>query len=242
MNIKNHIPNLLTLCNMLAGILSIYIGMQGDLVLASYLILIGAIFDFSDGFAARLLNAYSEMGKQLDSLADLITFGVAPGFIVFSLISQSIETNSLDFAYILPFLGFMIPLFGALRLAKFNIDENQQTSFLGMPTPAVAILIASFPLIKDYLYQDQGFVYSIITNTYFLLGVAIATSLLMVIPLPMFAFKFKTYAVAENKLKYSFLLVSLVLLLWLQFVAIPIIIALYILLSIIVYLKDLQSK
>lgn len=243
MNIKNHIPNLLTLTNMLAGILSIYIGMQGDLVLAAYLILIGAILDFSDGFAARLLNAHSEIGKQLDSLADLVTFGVAPGFILFNMlsISHGQPGNSTDTGTLLPFMGFMVPLFGALRLAKFNIDENQQTSFLGMPTPAVAILIASFPLIKNYLYQDRGLYYMVITNTYFLLGVAVIASLLMVLPLPMFAFKFKSYAWKKNEIKYSFLLVSIVLLIWLQVLAIPIIIALYILLSIVVYLTDIQS-
>ncbi len=242
MNIKNHIPNMLTLANMLAGILSIYIGMQGDLVLAAYLILLGAILDFSDGFAARLLNAHSEIGKQLDSLADLISFGVAPGFILFNMISISHGQpgNSADSGTIMPFLGFMIPLFAALRLAKFNIDENQQSSFLGLPTPATAILIASFPLIKNLLYEDRGLFYMVITNTYFLSGMAIITSFLMIIPIPMMAFKFKTYGWKDNQIKYSFLLISLILIVWLQFVAIPLIIALYILLSLVLYLIDIQ--
>lgn len=239
---KKHIPNMLTLANLLVGILSIYIGMQGDLKVAAYLIFIAAILDFSDGFAARMLNAYSDIGKQLDSLADLVSFGVAPGFILVNMISISHGQPSITStgSTILPFIGFMIPLFAALRLAKFNIDENQENSFLGMPTPAVAILVASLPLIKNFLYHDRGLFYMVITNTYFLTGIAVITSLLMVIPLPMFAFKFKSYGWAENKVKYSFLLLSLILLIWLQFMAIPLIIALYFLLSLVFYLTDIQ--
>jgi len=241
--IKNSIPNMLTLANMLAGILSIMVGMQGDLVLASYLILIGAGFDFMDGFAARMLKAYSELGKQLDSLSDLVTFGVAPGFILFNMInlSHGQPGNSSSGGTLLPYLGFMIPLFAGLRLAKFNIDENQETSFVGIPTPAVAILVASFPLIKDMLYVDKGLIYMLITNTYFLTGVAVIMSLLMVLPLPMFAFKFKSYAWKDNKIKYSFMLISLILMIWIHFLAIPLIIALYVFLSIIFYLTDIQS-
>lgn len=239
---KKHIPNMLTLANLLAGILSIYIGMQGDLKVAAYLIFIAAILDFLDGFTARMLNAFSDLGKQLDSLADMVSFGVAPGFILFSMISMSHGQpgNTGENGTILPFIGFMVPLFGALRLAKFNIDENQENTFIGMPIPAVAILIASFPLIKDYLYHERGLLYMVITNTYFLTGMAVIVSLLMVIPLPMFAFKFKSYKWSENKIKFSFLLVSLILLIWLQFLAIPIIIALYFLLSLVFYLIDIQ--
>ena len=227
---------MLTLMNMLSGILSIYIGMMGNLELAAYLIFIAAIFDFSDGFAARLLNATSEIGKQLDSLADVVSFGVAPGFILFGLISQSIETNTFEFAYVLPFFGFLVPLFGALRLAKFNVDENQQSSFIGMPTPAVAILIASFPLINNSIVD-----FSFVSNSYFLITTAIVASYLMLAPLPMFALKFKSYGWKENKIIYSFLLVSLALLIWLQFAAIPIVITLYVLLSVVIYLMDTKN-
>lgn len=243
MKTKNPIPNMLTLANLLAGILSIYIGMMGDLKLAAYLIFISAILDFMDGFAARMMNAYSDLGKQLDSLADMVSFGVAPGFIIFNMIrishGQPGNTGTSD--TLIPFIGFMIPLFGALRLAKFNIDDSQKDSFLGMPIPAAAILIASFPLIKESLYQDRGLMYMIITNTYFLLGSSVIISLLMILPLPMFAFKFKSFSWGVNKIKYSFILVSIVLLIWLQFMAIPIIIALYILLSLVFYLTDMQS-
>lgn len=240
---KSIIPNTITLLNMLAGILSIYIGMTGDLVLAAYLIFIAAILDFMDGFSARMLNAYSELGKQLDSLADLVSFGLAPGFILFGMIniSHGQPGNTATGMTIIPFFAFMIPLFSALRLAKFNIDENQQTSFIGMPTPAVAILIASFPLIKDFLFHDRGLYYMIITNTYFLLAMAIIMSLLMVIPLPMFAFKFKNYGWKDNKVKYVFLLISLIGIIIFKAIAIPVIIALYFLLSLVFYLADIQD-
>jgi CDP-diacylglycerol--serine O-phosphatidyltransferase len=243
MKIKNYIPNTLTLMNLLSGILSIYIGMQGDLKLAAYLIFISAIFDFADGFAARLLNAYSEMGKQLDSLADMVSFGVAPGFILFNMInlSHGQPGNTGESGTLLPFIGFMVPLFAALRLAKFNIDENQQTSFMGMPTPAVAILAASFPLIKESLYfEDRGLLYMIITNSYFLIGTSIISSFLMVVHLPMFALKFKTYGWSENMIKYSFLIISLGLIIAFKFVAIPMIIILYVLISLIVFLTDIE--
>jgi len=243
MNIKNSIPNLLTLSNMLAGILSIYIGMTGDLALAAYLIFIAAIFDFLDGFAARLLNASSELGAQLDSLSDVVSFGVAPGFILFKMISEShgLPGSGSTLGTVLPFMGFMVPLFAALRLAKFNVDENQQTSFLGVPTPAVAILIASFPIIRASLFDGQGLFYQVITDSYFLLGITFIVSMLMVLPLPMMAFKFKTFGWKENIIKYSFILVSLILVLMLKFVAIPLIISLYLLLSLVIYLTDIQT-
>ncbi len=243
MNIKDHIPNTLTLTNMLAGILSIYMAMKGDLVTASYLIFIAAVFDFLDGFAARLLNAYSEIGAQLDSLADLVSFGLAPGFILFNMIniSHGQPGNTASSTTFMPFLGFIIPLFAALRLAKFNIDDKQQNSFLGIPTPAVAILIASYPLIKSYLYHDRGLYYMIVTNTYFLTATAFAMSFLMVVPLPMFAFKFKNYGWRDNKVKYVFLAFSLILILIFKSVAIPVIIAFYLLLSLVFYLTDIQS-
>lgn len=243
MKITSIIPNTITLLNMLAGILSIYIGMTGDLVLAAYLIFIAAILDFMDGFSARMLNAYSDLGKQLDSLADLVSFGLAPGFILFNMIniSHGQPGNTSSSMTIIPFIAFMVPLFSALRLAKFNIDENQQTSFLGMPTPAVAILIASFPLIKSELFHDRGLYYMIITNTYFLLAMAIIMSLLMVIPLPMFAFKFKNYGWANNKVKYVFLIISLIGIIIFKSIAIPVIIALYFLLSLVFYLADIQD-
>ena len=182
MRIKDHIPNFITLLNLFAGLLSIYYGMIDELQFAGMMIFVAAVFDFFDGFAARLLNAKSEIGIQLDSLADMVSFGVAPAFILFHTIEFSIELTGISTWEYLPFTAFIIPLFAALRLAKFNIDEEQQTSFIGMPTPAVAILLASFPIIiMVCLADNKGLYYDIVTNPYFLAGVAIISSFLMVL-------------------------------------------------------------
>jgi CDP-diacylglycerol--serine O-phosphatidyltransferase len=239
---KNHIPNTITLFNLLSGVLSIYSAMSGYLDLAAYLIFVAAIFDFLDGFAARLLNAKSEIGAELDSLADVISFGVAPGFILFQMINISHgqpTTFSGDFN-IIPFIAFIVPAFAALRLAKFNVDEEQTTSFLGLPTPALAILIASLPLIRTHLYEDRELFYMIITNTYFLLMVAVIGALLMVSRFPMFALKFEGFGWKKNMTKYIFLGISLLLLIFLQIVAIPFIILLYLFLSLVIHLVEIQ--
>ena len=240
---KNHIPNIITLFNMLSGILSIYAVMNGDIELAAYLIFVAAIFDFFDGLVARLLNAKSAMGAELDSLADVVSFGVAPGFILFHMlnISHGQPGNTADSFNILPFIAFVVPAFGALRLAKFNVDTEQSTSFKGLPIPANAILIASLPLIRTFLYEEQSFSYMIITNSYFLLAIAIIGSLLMVSRFPMFALKFEGFSFKRNMTKYIFLGISLILLLFLQVVAIPFIILLYLFISLIIYLVDIQS-
>jgi CDP-diacylglycerol--serine O-phosphatidyltransferase len=214
---KNHIPNTITLFNLLSGVLSIYSAMSGYLDLAAYLIFIAAGFDFLDGLAARLLNAKSEIGAQLDSLADVVSFGVAPGFILFQMINISHgqpTTLGGDFN-VIPFIAFIVPAFGALRLAKFNVDDSQTTSFIGLPIPAMGILVASLPLIRTYLYEDRELFYMIITNTYFLVAVGVIGSLLMVSNLPMFALKFEGFGWKKNMTKYIFLGVSLLLVIFL---------------------------
>jgi len=152
--IKKHIPNSITCLNLFSGCVAVFLAFKGNYEGAIIAILLAAVFDFFDGFAARLLKAYSPMGKELDSLADMVSFGVAPGAIVFSLLS---ETNVCEW---LPFLAFLIPVFSGLRLAKFNIDERQTTSFIGLPTPANAIFwagLAFFLLhISDFQLLDSG--------------------------------------------------------------------------------------
>ncbi|NOX85322.1 MAG: CDP-diacylglycerol--serine O-phosphatidyltransferase, partial [Chlorobi bacterium] len=143
---KKHIPNFITLLNLLSGVISIYFGFTGDLKLSALMIFVAAVFDFLDGLMARLLNAKSDIGLQLDSLADVVSFGVAPAFVLFQtirLVNGESGEESLNY---LAFTAFLIPLFAALRLAKFNIDENQATTFSGMPTPAVALYFASLPI------------------------------------------------------------------------------------------------
>ena len=240
---KKHIPNIITLLNLVSGILSIYLYANNNIEMAAWFIFIAAIFDFLDGFAAKILDAKSDIGAQLESLCDIVSFGVAPGFILFYMIDVSIDQygdypNNL---FILPFLAFLIPVFGALRLAIFNTDDEQVTSFKGLPIPAMAILIASLPLIRSELYAESSMLYAIITNTYFLLTVAVLGSLLMVSRLPMFALKFQGIDFNRNKTRYLFLLLSLFMLIFLEVVAIPFIILLYVLMSLTIFLYDLKK-
>ena len=240
---KNHIPNIITLFNLICGILSIYSFMNGDIEMASWFIFIGAGFDFFDGFAARILNAKSEIGAQLDSLCDVVTFGVAPGFLMYYMIniSHGNPGNSTDNFSVLPFLAFLIPVFGALRLAMFNTDTEQTVSFKGLPIPAMALLVASLPLIRMELFEGRDFFYMIMTNTYLLLSITIFGSLLMVSRFPMFSLKFEGFGFKQNLIKYVFLVISAVLLFTLEIIAIPFIILLYLFISLIVYLVDIQS-
>lgn len=237
------VPNLLTLLNLLSGIFSILLASKGLLVEAAYLIFIAALFDFADGFVARMLQAHSPIGAQLDSLADMVSFGVAPGFILYELILMSHgRMEVLAFGIdIIPLLAFSVPLFTALRLAKFNIDERQTDSFIGLPSPAAALLIASLPLIREQLYEGQSLSYMITTNTYFYLGIAFAASILMVAELPLFSLKFKSFSLKGNEVRWFFLVLSIGLLVFFQAVAIPFIILSYLFLSLIVFLADLQQ-
>ena len=236
MAIKNHIPNFITLLNLLSGCIAIVFIFEDQLVVASYLIGLAAIFDFLDGFLARLLNAKSSIGKDLDSLADVISFGLVPGLILFKLINYSFENimNS-GITILIPYIAFLIPMFSALRLAKFNNDERQQIVFIGLPTPANALLIASFPLIliqKSTLVGiDISSVHSLFYNTVFLIALTILLSYLLIAKIPLLSLKFKTYNWNENKIRYIFLGISCIFLILLFYSAIPGIILLYILLS-----------
>lgn len=241
MSIKKHIPNFITLMNLLSGVFSIYLGMVGEIKLSAAMIFIAAIFDFFDGFLARILNAKSEIGVQLDSLADMISFGVAPAFVLFH--TYLMPEVGLSEDNYLPFIAFMIPLFSALRLAKFNIDENQTSSFIGMPTPAVALLLASFPIIiLVCLTENKGLYYDLVTNPFVLAGIAVVSSLLMVSPLPMFAMKFSSISWAENQTRYIFIILSVFLLILLKLAAIPLIILMYVLLSVVIALSRTKAN
>jgi len=246
MSLVKHIPNSITLMNLTSGIVSIYFAVQGTpdhLAIAGIFIFIAAVFDFFDGFSARLLHAKSEIGLQLDSLSDMVSFGVAPGFILFQMInlSHGKPMDTIDGTNLFPFFALVVPLCAALRLAKFNIDEEQQISFKGLPTPALALLVASLPLIRQALYSGRGFFYMIITNTYFLVSVAVFGGLLLVTKFPMFSLKFRTFGWKENMIKYTFLIVSLILILFLKIVAIPFILVVYLFFSLVIYLTDIQG-
>ncbi|MBT3587352.1 MAG: phosphatidylserine synthase [Flavobacteriaceae bacterium] len=242
---KKHIPNLFTSLNLLCGSLAILFVVSGDLVIASLLVIIGMFFDFFDGLAARLLHVQSEIGKQLDSLADMVSFGLVPGLVMFQLLNKAIAPQALETGFenieiikglasgmsFIPFIGMLIIIASAFRLAKFNIDIRQSDSFIGLPTPANTLLIISLPLIFEFQYT--AFIESVIFNQWFLIGVTIISSFLLNAELSLFALKFKTWDFSANKIRYVFLAISILAILLLKFIAIPFIILLYILMSLI---------
>ena len=223
---KKHIPNTITCCNLISGCIATYYAFQSDYTTALLFIVIGAVFDFFDGMSARLLHVSSEIGKDLDSLADDITFGFAPSAIVFSYLSSF----HIHLPFV-PFLAFIMAAFSALRLAKFNLDERQALGFIGLPTPANALFWGS--LIVGLGDQIATFSY---TPILFVLGVALSCWLL-VSEIPMFALKFKTWSWKDNELKYIFLLTCIPLLLFLGISGLAAIIAWYVILSVIAYHK-----
>lgn len=196
MNIRKHIPNTITCMSLVSGCIATVVALQGNLLWAAIWIIIAAVFDFMDGFAARLLKAYSPMGKELDSLSDMVSFGVAPGMIVFWMLSQAGLPLGEIGRYI-PYLAFVIPAFSGLRLAKFNIDERQTTSFIGMPVPAHALFWASAGYSLAPLAQVKPVLFIVVT-----LVVALATSLLLVSEIPMFSLKIKSVAWKGNERRY----------------------------------------
>lgn len=220
---KKHIPNSITCLNLLCGCIGVVAALEGKLLWVPYLIWIAAILDFFDGFAARILKVSSPIGAELDSLADNVTFGLLPATLLF----QMLRGHGLP--EWVPYLAFIVSIFSALRLAKFNVDTRQTTSFIGVPTPANALLISSFPLILAQ--EDTLIPVNFIDNPVFLLATAFLMSYLLVAELPLFALKFKNFSWADNKIKYIFLIASVLLLIFFKFVAIPLIIILYILLS-----------
>ena len=232
MTLKRYIPNLLTLGNLFCGTVATIFAVQGDFVAAGLFVVIGIVFDFFDGFAARLLNVSGELGKQLDSLADMVTSGVVPGIIVYQLFiennSNVVATNTVNY---LPFLGLFLTLGAGYRLAKFNIDTRQTDSFIGMPTPAMSLFVISLPLIQEY--STIEFVQNLIANNYFLIAITLLLTYLMNAEISLFSLKFKTYSVKNNLMKYLFLVLSTGMLVFLQYLSIPLIILLYVFLSLI---------
>lgn len=237
---KKHIPNLLTLGNLLCGTIAILFAVKGDFVATALLVVIGVGLDFFDGFVARLLNVQGELGKQLDSLADVITSGVVPGIVMLQLLVDAIDIDAVGYFGVdkygatgsnLPYLGLLLTLGAAYRLAKFNIDERQTDSFIGLPTPAMSLFVISLPLIVEF--SSQPFFVDLVVNKWFLIIATILLTILMNAELALFSLKFKNYVFKNNSIKYLFLIISIILLVVLEFVAVPIIILLYVVLSII---------
>jgi CDP-diacylglycerol--serine O-phosphatidyltransferase len=233
--IKKHIPNFITSLNVLCGSVAVVFILKGVLTTAVVLILMAAVFDFIDGMSARMLKAYSPIGKELDSLADMISFGLAPGLIMFKLLEISIfkedvlpdlQSNLSVSELLIVGIAFLIPVFSALRLAKFNVDERQTTSFIGMPTPANALFISSLALIQEHGNREA--IDSILLTTPFLIGITLLFSWLLVSEIPMFSLKFKNLSWKANQVQYIFLFSSILLLASLQLYGLAAIIPLFI--------------
>jgi len=230
--LKKHIPNTITCCNLISGCIATYYAFQSDYYMALLFIVIGAVFDFFDGMSARLLHVSSPIGKELDSLADDITFGFAPSAIVFSFLNSF----HIHLPFV-PFLAFFIAAFSALRLAKFNLDERQALGFIGLPTPANALFWGA--LIANLNFHRWLEPYTIPDFWLYVILVLIPISCyLLVSEIPMFALKFKTWGWKGNEVKYIFLLTCIPMLYLLGTLGIAAIIAWYVVLSIITIRKQ----
>ncbi|WP_394336877.1 CDP-alcohol phosphatidyltransferase family protein [Aureibaculum marinum] len=239
---------MITLLNLLSGVIAVMFAANNDLVTAAIFVLLGIFFDFFDGLVARLLKVQSELGLQLDSLADVVTSGVVPGIVMFQLLLRSVNQNSFEASFfdsatmmtwvgfkfktiqLVPFIGLLLTLAAAYRLAKFNLDKRQTTSFIGLPTPAMALFVLSLPIILAF--SNIVSIINLISNSYFLIGITLFFSYLMNVELPLFSLKFKNFSLKNNSIELVFLLISLVLIISFKFVSIPIIILMYIMLSI----------
>jgi CDP-diacylglycerol---serine O-phosphatidyltransferase len=203
--IKN-LPNFITSTNLIFGCIGIFLLFNGNIVAAAMCIWASAVADFLDGFVARAVNANSLMGKELDSLADVVSFGVLPAFIWMHYISQSLSSNFIEgnsISSYLPFIAFLMAACSAWRLAKFNIDDRQTDHFRGVPTPANALVWSAIPFISgDSLFSLAN---DFVLNTWFIVLLGIALSILLVVDMPLIAFKFKSWTWSANKVKYSFL-------------------------------------
>jgi CDP-diacylglycerol--serine O-phosphatidyltransferase len=244
-----NIPNLFTLLNLVFGCIAIvfilqngititvtadgaqFLDMPEKIWMASLFIGLAAVVDFLDGFVARLFKATSGMGAQLDSLADLVSFGVAPGMILYQFLrlsyAQQDDGVDISFAWLLP--AFIVPVAAAWRLARFNLDTEQSYTFKGLPVPAAGMFVASLPLI--YWNVNETWAFELVRNKWFLYGVILFLSWLMVSRLPLMAMKFKDYSVKNNFPKYLLLAISIVLIVLLKWLAVPVIIVAYVLLS-----------
>ncbi len=220
MNPLRHLPNALTCGNLLCGCLGLLWAFRHPVDQVAYFVWAACAFDFLDGFAARSLKISSPIGKQLDSLADMVSFGVLPSCAMYIMI------GSAGGYHLLSFTSLSLAVFSALRLAKFNIDENQNDSFIGLPTPACALFITSLPYIPESLQPA-------LHHPLVLTAITILFSFLLVAPFELFALKFKNFSWADNKIRFTFMLLAVLLLAWWQAGAIPPVILLYIVISLV---------
>jgi CDP-diacylglycerol--serine O-phosphatidyltransferase len=239
MSIKKHLPNALTLLNLFAGLCALIHAFNGNYAEAFSLVCLGIFFDFWDGFLARALEAQSPIGLQLDSLADMVTSGVVPGLIIYKMLSDIQEnqaqytlTEETYYMGVVPYLGFLITLGSCYRLANFNVDERQTDSFIGLPTPANALWICSLPIILEET-GGNGFIFEFLSNPFVLVIAALLSTFLLNAEIPLFSLKMKSFTWEKSKIQIVFLSLAVVMLAILQFLAIPLIILMYVLVSVV---------
>lgn len=237
MPISKHVPNLITLLNLSSGLIAMVYAFDTNWQMAFLWVCIGIFFDFWDGFFARILKAQSPLGLQLDSLADMVTSGVVPGLIMFQMLvgiaDYQDEANLSSNNYylgLLPYAGFIITLASCYRLAKFNIDTRQTDSFIGLPTPANALFIMSLPVIQAHS-DGTGPIFNLLSNPYFLVGISLLSAFMLNSEIRLFSLKIKYFNWDTNKIQIIFLVISVFLLFLLQYMAIPVIILFYVVLS-----------
>src|SRR6478609_7729066 len=235
MNIKKHIPNAITLLNLLSGCVALVFAVDMNFEMAFYFVALGIFFDFFDGFFARLLKVSSPLGLQLDSLADMVTSGVVPGFVMFKLLSQTSEAGSCMW---LPYFGFIITLGSCYRLANFNIDTRQTDSFIGLPTPANCLFILSLPLIIRN--SESLMVQEVLLNPYVLIAISLLSAYILNAEIPLFSLKIKKFNLKGNLLQIVFLSLSILLLVFFQYLGIALVILVYVLMS--VLMNQFQKK
>ena len=234
---KKYIPNSITCMNLFSGCIAVTMAFNGLFLLSLLFILLSAVFDFFDGMVARLLHVSSVIGKELDSLSDMVSFGMAPSVILYTRLTQISDSQ------ILPFLAFLIAVFSGLRLAKFNVDTRQTSSFIGLPTPANALFFASLISISDEMtpmpsYLDGSLFALLNSNAYVILFLIAVFSYLLVSEIPMFSLKFKDLSWEHNKVRFVFLAISLCLIIGLQLAAFPFIILLFLVMSVVTAYKS----
>ncbi len=229
MTIKKHIPNLITLLNLFCGCIALVFASQSNFEMAFYFVFLGIFFDFFDGFFARLLKVSSPLGLQLDSLADMVTSGVVPGYVMFVLL-QKCQNPAFPNLF-LPYMGFIITLGSCYRLANFNIDTRQTDSFIGLPTPANTLFIISLPLILKH--SDSLALLEMLSNQWFLMLIAVFSAFILNAEIPLFSLKIKDVRFKKNALPICFILFSVLLIAFFQYLGIPLIIIAYVLLSVV---------
>ncbi len=237
MSFTKQVPNFITLLNLTAGLVALVYAFDTNLQMAFIWVCIGIFFDFWDGFFARILKAQSAIGLQLDSLADMVTSGVVPGVVMYKLLENIQELHddynlSTDNYYLgmLPYIGFVITLASCYRLAKFNVDTRQTDSFIGLPTPANALFILSLPVILNHS-DGTGFVFDALSNPYVLIGISLLSAFMLNAEIPLFSLKVKYFNWETNKIQVVFLVFSVLLLFFFQYLGIPLIILSYVIFS-----------